>query len=185
MSAIPLDTNDPLDKFAISCRVGNDPTYVKEYLETSTLGPNEVFTFFRFACLSANIETVCVFLDYFPLLTVSFDNEFAFRYACQNGKMEFIHFLFEKNPNINISADNDFAFRLAAEFGRMEVLHFLWKMKTDFNIAFDNYSAYINAYKRGHHDAVAFLLEKYPEINNHIHVINDLANPGQPKPVLM
>jgi hypothetical protein len=184
MSAVPLDMNNPLEKFVFSCRFGN-ASVVKEYLQTQELEINEIFTFFRFACLSANSETVSCFLDKYPKLTVSFDNEFAFRYACQNGKMEFIHFLFEKNPNINISADNDFAFRMAAEFGRMEVLHFLYDMKKDFNIAFDNYGAYRNAYKKGHNDVIAFLLEKYPEINNHIHIVNGAVHSGENQQVLM
>lgn len=184
MTAVPLDMNNPLDKFAFSCRVGH-ADFVKEYLQDNELDLNEIFTFYRFACLSANSETVCCFLDKYPKLTVSFDNEFAFRYACQNGKMEFINFLFEKNPDINISAENDFAFRMAAEFGRMEILNFLYGLKQDFNIAFDNYGAYRNAYKKGHHDVVAFLLEKFPEIEKHIHIVKDPVHPGENQQILM
>ena len=59
--------------------------------------------------------------QYFPIINVHAENEFAFRSSCQNGHHDTAKWLVTNFPDINIHAENEFAFKTSCQNGYHDI----------------------------------------------------------------
>ena len=156
--------------FCIACYMGdtNFVHYLVDNYDINFRIDNDLF--FRLLCDNAdsNIDLIDYFMDKYPDIDVSFDNEYIFRVACKIGFLNFIKRL-SNSYEINVHESNELPFQKACEYGHYEVVKYLLKKYPDIDIHADKELALHNTCTYGYLDILKLLLKR----GANIHIMNE------------